>query len=86
MESCRVSDPRRIRVDQILLPKPVPAGLNAYVLMSLAYLFRATSEDVEPITVAREGRLYRVVDGRHRYLASVIAGRSRVLAEIEPRK
>jgi hypothetical protein len=74
---------RRIRVDRILLPKPVPAGMNHLVLSSLTYMYRATNEDTTPIVVQREGPHYRIVDGRHRWMASVVAGRRRVLATIQ---
>jgi hypothetical protein len=74
---------KRIRVDRILLPPNVAAGMNPLVVMSLAYMYRSSNEDAPPITVTREGRNYRITDGRHRYLASVIAGRRRVLATVE---
>lgn len=75
--------PKRIRVDRIIVSEPVPAGMSPLVVMSLAYMYRSTTEDADPITVTREGPHYRVADGRHRYLASVIAGRRRILATIE---
>lgn len=75
--------PKRIRVDRILVPPNVASGMNPLVVMSLAYLYRSTTEDAPPITVTRDGRNYRITDGRHRYIASVIAGRRRVLAEVE---
>lgn len=75
--------PKRIRVDRILVPPNMPAGLNPLVVMALTHHYRATTEDADPITVTREGRNYRITDGRHRYLASVIAGRRRVLAHVD---
>lgn len=78
------STPRHMRLDQMLFPEPVPAGMNPLVLMSLAYLYRGSNEDVEPILVHYEGdELYSVSDGRHRAVASMIAGRKTVLAVIE---
>jgi hypothetical protein len=74
---------KRIRVDRILIAPNVAAGMNPLVVMSLAYLYRSTTEDVAPIVVRREGEHYRITDGRHRYFASVIAGRRRVLAVVE---
>lgn len=74
---------KRIRIDRILLPPNLPAGMNPLVVMSLALHYRSTTDDVEPIVVRREGRNYRIVDGRHRYIASVIAGRRRVLAQLD---
>jgi hypothetical protein len=57
--------------------------MNPLVVMSLTYMYRSTTEDAPPITVKREGKHYRILDGRHRYIASVIAGRRRVLANVE---
>jgi hypothetical protein len=75
----------RIPVDRLLLKPAVSAGMSPFVLLSLAHLFRTTTEDADPITVtALDGGLYRVDDGRHRYFASVIAGRPDVLATLEP--
>ena len=74
---------KRIRVDRLLVPPNLPAGMNVLVVMSLVYMYRSTTEDAPPITVRREGRNYRITDGRHRYMASVIAGRRRVLAYVE---
>lgn len=74
---------KRIRVDRILVPPNLPAGMNPLVVMSLTYLYRSTTEDAPPIVVRREGRNYRITDGRHRFMASVIAGRRRVLAVVE---
>ena len=74
---------KRIRVDRILVPPNVAAGMNPLVVMSLTYMYRSGNQDAPPITVAREGRNYRIIDGRHRFIASIIAGRRRVLAEVE---
>lgn len=73
--------PEHIDISQILLLPNVSAGMNPYVVMSLTYLYRSTSEDVEPIKVmGMGGGLYRIIDGRHRFVASVMAGRKSVLA------
>jgi hypothetical protein len=74
---------KRIRVDRILLPEPVSAGMNFVVLGSMAHHYRSTTDDLDPIMVTREGKHYRITDGRHRWLASVIAGRRRVLTTVE---
>lgn len=71
-----------IELDRLLFPEPVTAGMNPFVLMSLAYLYRSGNEHVEPIEVTREGRYYRIREGRHRAVASMMAGRKVVLAEI----
>lgn len=78
-----MNDAFQVRLDSLLYPDPVPAGMNPLVLMSLTYLFRGTNEDVEPITVQREGESYfRIVDGRHRANAAMVAGRKTVLARV----
>lgn len=74
---------RRIRLDRILMPRPVAAGMNYLVIASLAYRLRSTTEDVEPVTLARAGKHYRIIDGRHRFVAHHIAGRQRILAKVE---
>jgi hypothetical protein len=75
-----MAEAERIRVDRILVPPNLPTGMNPFVIMSLAHLYRSTTEDAPPIEVTREGRYYRVTDGRHRFVASLVAGRRRVLA------
>ena len=74
---------KRIKLNKILVPTPVSAGMNPLVLMSLVYMYRSTTEDAEPIVLRKEGRYYRITDGRHRFMASVIAGRRRILAKVE---
>lgn len=74
---------RRIPVSSLLMLDNIPAGMNPLVLMSLAYMFRSTTQDAAPILVRPEGDLYRVLDGRHRAVASVIAGRPDVPCILE---
>lgn len=70
----------RVRVEDLRLPANVTAGMNALRLCSLAYRMRGTTDEIEgPITVRRDGDGWRVVDGRHRFLGAVIAGRPDVL-------
>ena len=69
-----------MRIEDLRPPANVPAGMNPLVVMSLAYMLRATLEDPEPIGVVREDGGWRIRDGRHRLVASMIAGRSDVLA------
>jgi hypothetical protein len=78
-----VNTPQLLPLEQLLLCEPVTAGMNPYVLMSLAYLYRSSNEDVDPITVTRASAdLYRITDGRHRAIASLLAGRKTVLGVI----
>jgi hypothetical protein len=76
-------DTVRIPLERLLFKPNAPAGMNPLVVMSLAYMYRATIKDAEPIVVTVEGENYRIQDGRHRALGSMIGGRSTVLAEIE---
>jgi hypothetical protein len=72
--------PFRARIEDVRLPANVPAGCNYLVIASLTHMLRATTEDPEPVVVELEGDgSWRVCDGRHRYLAAVIAGRADVL-------
>jgi ParB-like chromosome segregation protein Spo0J len=57
--------------------------MNSLVIMSLAYMYRTGEGHAPPILVRKEGAHYRILDGRHRFMASLIAGRRRVLAVVE---
>lgn len=74
----------RVPLELLLVGPPVPAGCNLLKIAAMAYEYRATSEDREPALVTREGEHYRITDGRHRYLASLIAGRVDLLCEVLP--
>lgn len=74
----------RVPVSRILLPENVVAGCNYLVIASFTYMLRSTREDPDPVLVRPVGDgLFRVSDGRHRFLAAVIAGRNDVLCELE---
>jgi hypothetical protein len=75
--------PTRLPIERILLHGRVPAGCNILVIASLTHMYRSSSEDAPPIRVRRKGKHYVIVDGRHRFIASVISGRHDVLAEVE---
>lgn len=72
-----------IPIEKLLLKPNAVAGMNVLVVMSLAYFYRSNVLDAEPIKVKREGQFYRIMDGRHRMIGSLIAGRPSVLAIIE---
>ena len=74
---------RRIRLEKLLFKPNDIAGMNPLVIMSEAYYYRSGTLDGEPIVVRRDGENYRIMDGRHRVMASMIAGRPDVLAVIE---
>lgn len=69
-------------IASILFPTPVSAGMNPYILMSLAYMYRATNEHAKPVELTVEGGYYRLKDGRHRVVASMMAGRKTILGVV----
>lgn len=74
----------RIPLHHLRLKPNVAAGLNPLLLFSLAYRLRSTTDDVTPAIVRANGpEDYTVLDGRHRFLAAVIAGRHELLCEVE---
>lgn len=73
----------RVRLERLLFKPNAPAGMNPLVVMSLAYMLRSNVNDPDPVVLAPEGDNYRILDGRHRAVAAMIAGRSDVLAIIE---
>lgn len=74
--------PERIPLHRVLFPEPVTAGMSLKVLADLAELYRTTNEDAEPILVRRQGDIFTITDGRHRAVASMVAGRKTVLAVV----
>jgi hypothetical protein len=77
----RAQNTFRVRIEDLLLPPNLPAGMDVLTLFSLVALLHKTTEDPEPVTVQREQSHWRITDGRHRAIAALIAGRIDVLAE-----
>lgn len=78
-----MTDPVRVPIDRLRFKDPIPAGMNPYTLMGLVPLLKGSNEDHEPIEIDRPCptcSTATVLDGRHRWIASVIAGRSDVFA------
>jgi hypothetical protein len=73
----------RIPIERLHLLPNIPAGMDPCVLLGLVPLLRKTGEDHPPILVREHGDGWQILDGRHRFMAAVIAGRSDILAEIE---
>lgn len=74
-----------------LVPAPnIPAGLNPLVVMAVAHTLRNAADGgygpckTAPIRVRSgpDGR-WEITDGRHRWMAHWIAGKSSALCEIE---
>jgi hypothetical protein len=81
-----VAGPFRVRVEHLALLANSTAGCDPFTVMAHAHRMRwSPSWDPAPVLVNRETvpgvnpPLWRVLDGRHRFLAAVIAGRPDVL-------
>lgn len=70
----------RVPVEDLRLKPNIPAGMDLAVVAAMIPRLRKTAQDWEPIVVQREADGFRVLDGRHRFFAAVIAGRPDVLA------
>lgn len=74
-------DTIRVRIEDLRIAPNMPAGMDYATIGGLLKRLRATTDDWDPIVVRREpDGTYRVCDGRHRFFASVIAGRPDILA------
>lgn len=71
----------RIPLHHIQIPPNIPAGLSPWTLFAVAHQLRNAGGDTDPILVRSLGPdRWRIVDGRHRFAASFMAGRYDVLA------
>jgi hypothetical protein len=73
----------RVPIDRLRFKDPIPAGMNAFVLMGMVPLLRGSALDHDPIlvtTACPDCGTRTVLDGRHRWIAAVVAGRHDVLA------
>jgi hypothetical protein len=84
VQAVRMPNPKHLQIDDLLFPVPVAAGMDQEKLVWWARKYRQTNEDRRPIEVTRipGTRFYRIADGRHRTVASMMAGRRTVLAVI----
>lgn len=82
------ADTFRVWLDRIHVKGAVPAGMNPYTVMGLVPLYRNTAQDHdEPVLVDHPCPtcgVRRLQDGRHRFVASVMAGRADILAALAP--
>lgn len=79
-------EPVELRLDTLLVLRNVTAGLDWAVIGLHVAGLRKTNLPVDPpIRVyPEEGTpFYRIADGRHRFVASLIAGRDAIAAVIE---
>lgn len=79
---------KRIPLDRLVFLGNVPAGMDWSVIGYWVCQFRKTAEDGPPILLTPIGDtgLFRVTDGRHRTVASYIAGRTEIVYEIDPNR
>jgi hypothetical protein len=81
-----MTGPVEIRLDRLLVLRNVTAGLDWAVIGANVARLRKTNLPVDPpISVYVEGDYYRIADGRHRFVASLISGRDTILAIVEPK-
>jgi hypothetical protein len=74
----------RVPITRLRFKDPITAGMSPYVLLGLVPLLRKTGEDHPPIDVdspCPACGTRTALDGRHRWIASVMAGRHDILAE-----
>lgn len=76
----------RVPITKLRFKVPIAAGMSPFTLLGLVPALRDRNEDHDPILVSPPcptcgDRI--VLDGRHRWIASVMAGRSDILAEEE---
>jgi hypothetical protein len=75
----------KIPVDCLVLKPNIPAGMDWSVIGHFVMIFRKTAQPCDPPIIVKPvgDNLWRVMDGRHRFFAAVIAGRSEIEAEVE---
>jgi hypothetical protein len=74
--------PRMLPVEWLRIPPPVPQGMNYARLGGMVDALRDPNCHLQPIEVVYlDERDYMIADGRHRWMANVIAGRFEVLTE-----
>lgn len=80
------TEPVELRLDQLLVLRNVTAGLDWAVIGLHVARLRKTNLPVDPpirVYPESDSGFYRIADGRHRFVASLISGRDTVLALIE---
>lgn len=73
----------RIPLNRIMVGGFPPSGMKMEVVGLWLCKFRWTMEPCDPpIQVTVEGDYFRVSDGRHRFVAALMSGRTEIDAEI----
>ena len=77
-------DTFRVPLHHLVLLEAVPCGMDFGEVGGKLKLLRTTTEDEHPVTVRRREGLpapyWELVDGRHRFVAALVAGRHDLLA------
>lgn len=74
----------RVPLQFLRIKANVAAGLNPLVLYSLAHFMRSTTDDPPPAVVRQNAdEDYTILDGRHRYVAAIVAGRADLLCAVQ---
>lgn len=75
-----MAEPFLLPLHHLRLKANIPAGMNVLRICAIADGLRNVGVEVEPITVRRLGpEDWLVTEGRHRFVASYVAGRVDVL-------
>ena len=80
-------EPFRLGLQYLRVKQPVPAGMSPYTLLGMVPLMRTTVQDHPPALVddpCPSCRSWRLQDGRHRFGAALMAGRSDLLVRRDP--
>jgi len=75
----------RVPLHMIRVRPNVTAGMNLLVVAVLVQLMRCSTDDPDPALVVPDGDGWRVTDGRHRYVAALMAGRPDLLCVVDVR-
>lgn len=65
-------------VHDIRIAPVLPCGINVLTLCSIANIVRNSHDDIEPIEVEKRDGEWHLVEGRHRWIAHIIGGRTHI--------
>lgn len=73
-----MADPFWLPVHEIRMRPVLPCGMSYLLVGALAYTLRTTHDPVTPVEVRQEGGGWVLVEGRHRWVAHLVAGRDQI--------
>lgn len=65
-------------VHEIRIAPVLPCGINILTLCAIASVARNSHQDIDPIEVKKLDDEWHLKDGRHRWLAHIIGGRTHI--------